>query len=224
MRTVGYVDGHNLYFSCLKGTGYKWLDLEALVTRILLSEAPGSQLVGIKYFTSPIKGGFSSRGQASTDAQSEYLRALRTNPKIFITEGRFSIDGAYALRHQVPPDRDDKVRVWRIEEKETDVSIALAMYHDARCGLIDQAVLISNDSDMVPALKRMREETAVKIGVVLPLRIDGRSQSNGRRPSAGLASQADWIRSHVHSWELSASQLPRCVITKRKVARRPPHW
>jgi hypothetical protein len=30
LRTNVYVDGFNLYYGCLKGTPYKWLDLDAM--------------------------------------------------------------------------------------------------------------------------------------------------------------------------------------------------
>jgi Uncharacterized conserved protein len=224
MRTVAYVDGHNLYFSCLKGTPYKWLDLETLIGSILECEAPGSDLIRIRYFTSPIKGSFSRRGQVSTDAQSTYIRALRTRPCITVTEGRFLVDGGYAIRHQVPPNRDDKVKIWRIEEKETDVSIALSMYHDAQCESVDQIVLISNDSDMVPALKKIRAETRATIGVILPIRSVPGTATLASRPSAGLANQADWVRPHVLASELERAQFPSCIPTKRKAIRRPSHW
>ena len=35
MRTNVYVDGFNLYYGCLKGTPYKWLNLEVLFDELL---------------------------------------------------------------------------------------------------------------------------------------------------------------------------------------------
>jgi hypothetical protein len=35
MRTNVYVDGFNLYYGSLKGTQYRWLDLEAMCTQLL---------------------------------------------------------------------------------------------------------------------------------------------------------------------------------------------
>jgi len=35
MLTNVYVDGFNLYYGCLKGTPYKWLDLGALCQALL---------------------------------------------------------------------------------------------------------------------------------------------------------------------------------------------
>ena len=34
MRTIVYVDALNLYYGALKGTGYKWLDLQKLFAKI----------------------------------------------------------------------------------------------------------------------------------------------------------------------------------------------
>jgi hypothetical protein len=35
MRTNVYVDAFNLYYGCLRGTPYRWLDLAALCRRLL---------------------------------------------------------------------------------------------------------------------------------------------------------------------------------------------
>lgn len=36
LRTRVYVDGFNLYYGCLKGTPWKWLNLVALFERVLV--------------------------------------------------------------------------------------------------------------------------------------------------------------------------------------------
>jgi hypothetical protein len=33
VRTIAYVDGFNLYYRALKGTPYKWLDLNKMLSR-----------------------------------------------------------------------------------------------------------------------------------------------------------------------------------------------
>ncbi len=47
MKTFVYVDAFNLYYGALKGTAYKWLDLQALC-RVMI---PRNEVVCIKYFT-----------------------------------------------------------------------------------------------------------------------------------------------------------------------------
>lgn len=224
MRTIAYVDGQNLYFSCLKGSAFKWLDLEQLLLPIIAQASPGSVLTGIKYFTAPIKASLARHGQRSADAQAEYLRALRAKPNVTVIEGRFSMASSHALLHVVPPDRDTRVRIWRIEEKETDVSLAVSMYADARSGEVDQIVLVSNDSDMVPALRSIVRDTTTTIGVVLPVRRVTQDQPVGRRPSVSLRAHAKWMRDHILDAELASAQLPAIVHTRRRPARRPEHW
>ena len=46
-RTIVYVDGFNLYYGALKGTPYRWLDLEALCVRVLSKH----DVYRIRYFT-----------------------------------------------------------------------------------------------------------------------------------------------------------------------------
>jgi hypothetical protein len=45
-----HVDGFNLYYGCLKGTPYRWLDLSAFAQKML----PKDQIIGIKYFTAKV--------------------------------------------------------------------------------------------------------------------------------------------------------------------------
>src|SRR6266704_296185 len=47
MKTWVYVDGLNLFYGCLKGTPFKWLDLHRLSAQLLR----GHQIDRIKYFT-----------------------------------------------------------------------------------------------------------------------------------------------------------------------------
>ena len=51
MRIYVYVDGFNLYYGCLKGTSYKWLNIEKLSQFLF----PKHSIKKIKYFTAPVK-------------------------------------------------------------------------------------------------------------------------------------------------------------------------
>jgi hypothetical protein len=72
MRTYVYVDAFNLYYGCLKGTPYRWLNLEALCRRML---RPENDVQRIKYFTSRVSAR-PDPGQPTR--QQAYLRALAT--------------------------------------------------------------------------------------------------------------------------------------------------
>jgi hypothetical protein len=55
MRTIVYIDGYNLYYSILRQSRYKWLDMVKLFSdHILHAQDPNLNLIGLKFFTSPV--------------------------------------------------------------------------------------------------------------------------------------------------------------------------
>lgn len=227
-RTTIYIDGYNLYYSRLKGTPYKWLDVVSLFRdRILRQQDPEAEVVSIKYFTSPVKALYARHGEASTHAQDQYHRALlaRDPGLVAIIRGFhvFEPTNLPTYHPEVDPSKDHVTRVWMIEEKQTDVNIALHAYRDAARDVTDQLVICSNDSDMEPALKLIKEDMPTKVvGIVLPLREGGIAPGNV--PNRRLTASAQWVRHYIRDEELAQSQLPQNVPTKKKPASKPAHW
>ncbi len=154
MDTIVYIDGYNLFYGRLQNTSFKWLDVFKLFQSIARIQDPSSNIIHIKYFTAPVKSNFASRGRASEAAQKTYHRALKQlySPKLEIIEGYHTVEKGHPPRYNEPIDKDDRVYIWKFEEKQTDVNIALAMYKDARDANISQQILVTSDSDLVPAL------------------------------------------------------------------------
>jgi len=71
VRTNVYVDGFNLYYGCLKGTPYRWLDLDAFCHRLL----PRDRIHRIRYFTA---SGTSPRWSADDPATFNSHNASRS--------------------------------------------------------------------------------------------------------------------------------------------------
>jgi len=226
LRTIAYVDGYNLFFGCLKSTPYKWLDLVRLIETILHVQDPGSELVQVKYFTAPIKARLASRREEAAEAQQTYHRALTARGRLSIFEGRYSLEKAYAPVYKQPADKLDRVAIWRVEEKETDVAIALQLYRDSIQGLCEQVVLVSSDSDLSPALKLVRQDApAIRLGIILPRSEPNEGAVAQRRPASGtLSDLADWTRKEIKLAELRACQLPNRVGTLKKPADKPSYW
>ncbi len=110
-----------------------------------------------------------------------------------------------------------------IEEKQTDVNIALHAYRDAVRGACEQLVICSNDSDLEPALKMIREDVpTARLGLVMPLR--DKDTEAGKVPNKRLTALAHWVRRHIRDDELAQSQLPQHVPTPKKPASKPLHW
>lgn len=220
MRTIAYVDGYNLYYGRLQGTPHKWLDLPCLIRHVLRIQNPAFQLTHVKYFTSPVLGSLATRGNASVEAQNAYLRALEASG-VEIIKGRHQLESGKSPRFVagMKASRADTVDVWHLDEKETDVRMALSMYRDACQKLMDQAVLISSDTDMVPTLELLKSDFQLPTGLILP------RHPAGKRPPAGsLQQRCDWTRQYLLDTELAASQFPARVPTRKKPADKPAYW
>lgn len=219
MRTIAYIDGYNLYYGRLKDTAYKWLDVHRLVAEILAVQDPASQLLETHYFTAPIKARIATHGAKAAESQQTYVRALSSRG-VVIHQGRLELESYLAITYKKPPDKSDRTRIWRLEEKETDVRLALTLYRDALRQRCDQIVLCTNDSDLTPALESVRRDfPAIRIGVILPARDGIRARQSG-----SLRSLATWTRTKILDEELARCQLPNRVPTRRAPAVKPDYW
>ncbi|MBB4846174.1 uncharacterized LabA/DUF88 family protein [Paucibacter oligotrophus] len=234
-RVGVYVDGYNLYYGRLRGSGFKWLDLVKLLEDILAKRDQNERLARVHLFTAHALATFATHGDASVEAQAAYHRALQAKhgDRFAITYGTHSFDRSGSLMPEFIPgqgyDRSKRVRVWRLEEKKTDVNLALRMYRDAAQGLYDRIILVSNDSDSEPALQAIREDFPhIAIGLVIPIRPPVPPSKSGggpeRRISGSLTNLADWTIRHLSDEQLQTAQLPPLVSTKKKPIRKPAHW
>jgi uncharacterized LabA/DUF88 family protein len=186
-RTIVYIDGLNLYYGAVRDTpSLKWLNIEQLCRRL----RPHDDLVSVKYFSALVAG-------PTRPNQEIYLRALETLPTVKVILGRFKERktkcGVSGCAHtgsrwfQVP------------EEKRTDVNIAVTMVDDAYQNACDQSVLISGDSDLVPAVATVRSRfPEKKIILYVP----------SRNPLRGAAVE---LRASAHRHrELPLILLPHC--------------
>ena len=99
------------------------------------------------------------------------------------------------------------------------------MYRDVVKTDCDQIVLVSNDTDLEPALEAIREDkgNSVQIGVIIP--IEKQTQGKRHRPANQRLSQyADWTRHHILDDELASSQLPLKIPTNKKPIIKPNYW
>jgi 6-hydroxy-3-succinoylpyridine 3-monooxygenase len=192
-RTIVYIDGFNLYYGAIRDTpSLKWLDL-ARFCKLL---RPHDDLRLIRYFSALIDG-------PTKPNQDAYLRALSTTPLVEITLGKFKRKRVKCgVTSCISP--GSKVYTTQ-EEKRTDVNIVVFMLDDAYQNLCDHFILISGDSDLVPAINMVRLRFPhKKITVYVP----------SRNPLRGAAVE---IRTAAHVNRtlplnfLSKSQFPNQV-------------
>lgn len=206
-RTNIYVDGFNLYYGALKGTPYKWLDLDKLCCLLL----PRNQIHQIKYFTALVSARPNDPDQPVR--QQTYLRALQTLPNLTIIKGSF-------LSHPVlmplaAPGEGERKSVWvmKTEEKGSDVNLATHLLNDAHKGEFDLAVMITNDSDLLEPMRIVREELKLPVGIINPQ----------KKPSWSLRSQASFIKP-VRGWALKDSQFPATLKDANGTFTKPISW
>ncbi|MGH9170820.1 MAG: NYN domain-containing protein [Acidimicrobiales bacterium] len=196
MGTIVYVDGFNLYYGALKGTGFRWLDLEAFCRAELSQE----QITEIRYFTARVSG------KLDRDApvrQNQYLRALATQPTIRVHYGNFLSNVTRMPLAEPLPGGPRTVQVIKTEEKGSDVNLASYLLWDAFSGRCHTQVLVSNDSDFCEPLRICHEECHMRVGVLNPHPKIRRSKS--------LNSHADFSK-QISVTALGASQFSDPVI------------
>lgn len=228
MKTIVYIDGYNLFYGCLKHTHDKWLDLFKLFNGLLTAQCSEISSLHIKFFTADIKAKVATNGDDARIAQQSYHRALeQLYPSVItIIKGYYTLDKAHLPAYQNPIDKNSKVEVWRLEEKQTDVNISLHAYRDAAKGDAEQLVFVSNDTDLEPALLAIREDfgNSHQIGVVIPIRKPEPDQQQRRPSNNRLSAQANWTRNYLTHEELANNHLPEKVPTRRKPILKPNYW
>lgn len=186
-------------------------------------KAKESQLIKVKFFTAEIKAKFATRGDLAHQAQQSYHRALSQmyGDKLQIIKGYYSDrqECAMTFVEGQPPSKTVRTTVWKLEEKQTDVRMALEMYRDAVRGECEQLVICTNDSDMIPPVEMIKaDHPELRVGIVVP-----REQDTSRVISS-LADLGDWNLPYVSYDALRLSLLPDKVPTRRKPILKPSHW
>jgi uncharacterized LabA/DUF88 family protein len=171
-RTAVYIDGFNLYYGALKGTPYKWIDLDRYF-RLL---RPNDDLQCIRYFTAVVNG-------PARPNQETYLRALTTTPVVTVILGKFKNKRVRCTLSNCSYAGD---RFFQTpEEKRTDVNIAVHMLDDAYQNVCDHMLLVSGDSDLVPAVRTIATRfPAMQITVYVPARDPTRGSAVELRTAA----------------------------------------
>ncbi len=133
MRTCAFIDGLNLYHGIRERDDLKWCNLPDLIDLYLRSD---DELAQINFYTADPK-----HRPESSKRNLNYCSALKAIG-VNVVMGRFDRTTVAAHDRQVT-------------EKETDVNIAIDMVDFAHRGLYEKCVLISADSDLHPAVRRV---------------------------------------------------------------------
>ncbi len=205
--TIVYIDGFNFYYGAVKGTPYKWLDLEALCRRLL----PRDTIIKIRYFTARVSARPSDPQQPNR--QETYLRALATLPLIEVHYGHFVTRTVRLPLASPRPSGPRSAEVVRTEEKGSDVNLATYLLRDAFTNSCGTAVVVSNDSDLAEAVHIARTDAGIRVGIINPHPAKNRS----RKLRGTFFKQ---VRQNV----LAQCQLPPMLNDSEGAFRKPSAW
>jgi uncharacterized LabA/DUF88 family protein len=195
-RIVVFVDGFNLYHAIhdLGQPHLKWVDLYALTRRY--ATKPEQQVQAVFYFSA-----FATWLPGPYARHREFVKALQATGVVPIM-GRFKEKDRSCLNCNAR---------WKAhEEKETDVNLALYLLNEARKDTYDHAFLVSNDSDLVPALKMVKSEFPSKrIRVLTP------PKKNSSKDLVNAAGGMQFVRT-IKVSHLAQHLLPPTLVAMDK--------
>lgn len=151
MRIVGLVDGFNLYHSLKlasepSGVPVKWLDLRAVFSAFLPHIGRDAEL-GEVYYCTALAHHIAEHKPGVVARHRQYIAALQATG-VIVLEGRFKEGRAWCRRC--------RTKYPRWEEKESDVALALRVFEVFHAEQADAVMLVTGDTDLVPAVLSAR--------------------------------------------------------------------
>jgi uncharacterized LabA/DUF88 family protein len=231
VKTSIYVDGFNLYYGALRHTKYKWLNPLEVCRLLLKPKMAGSKqpldLQSLRYFTAKVTPRPKDPGQLKR--QQTYIRALKTIPNVTIHYGRFLVSKIWRPAtggHSVlltggltaelsTTDPPQQVRIYKTEEKGSDVNLATHLINDAHLGNYECAVVISNDSDLVEPINIVKDALGFPVIVISP---------HKKNPSFHLQKTATYFLREIRPAILKRSQFPATMTDDMGTFNKPPEW
>ncbi len=161
MRVVCFIDGFNMYHALarLGDEKYKWVDLRKLSEQFI---SEGEQLTDVYYFTAYCEWNKEKKTRHKLYVQALETKRVKTILGAFkVVTRKFSKQSMPIIKCSIPkwlrkfwlPKR---IIFQTHEEKEMDVNIALKIVELAVSNQYDKAIIISGDSDLVPAITTVR--------------------------------------------------------------------
>ena len=205
-RSIIYIDGFNLYYGAVKGTANKWLDIQRMCQRLRHDD----DVQQIRYFTALVDG-------PTRPNQETYLKALESCSMLQVVLGKFK---SKRFRCRVAECKHPGRRFYMgTEEKRTDVAIAVMLLDDAYQDRADRFIIVSGDSDLVPAVNLVKQRFPKKTVIVY---VPSRSPLRGA--AVELRTAADKHRT-LPLGLVSKSQFPPTMADGHGgVLRKPADW
>lgn len=156
-RIFFFVDGFNLYHAFdahARYRKYKWIGLSKLCACYVVDKKDA--ISGIEYFTALV-----TWDPGKVARHNIFIKA-QENEGVKVVYGEFKRkDRKCKLCHKI---------FRTFEEKQTDVNIAIRLFQLAIQDRYDKAIIVSGDTDLLPAIKAVQTTfPSNQVGVVIPI-------------------------------------------------------
>ncbi|MEE8337779.1 MAG: NYN domain-containing protein [Dehalococcoidia bacterium] len=207
-RSIVYVDGYNFYYGMVKShPDAKWLDFQRYFELV----RPDDDIQQIFYFTAIAPEKQAARRQAV------YFRALDSLEKVSLQVGRHKRKRVTCRVRDCTYTGSRRFSVQ--EEKETDVAIGVQIVADAYEHRAERFVIVSGDSDLLPAIRLIRDRfPEIEIIVYIP------AEPNTPRSYANEMRNASHKHSTMPAEPLRRAQFPEVIQTSDGIVERPASW
>jgi uncharacterized LabA/DUF88 family protein len=182
-----YIDGFNVYHAIgeMENPSLKWLNHWKLAESLL---RPQEVLDEVHFFTAVLTW--------NADKQKRHVNYIKALKAVGVTVHQANFKKS--RKHCREFDRYCNFH----EEKQTDVAIAVKLVADALSGDVSRQILMTADSDQIPAAKLVSGLPDVKLSLVFP---------PGRAKEARDLGNIITDRIELTAGRLGTAQLPRTV-------------
>jgi uncharacterized LabA/DUF88 family protein len=203
------IDGFNLYYRKLDDSAFKWLNIRKLSELLV----PSAYVKRVRYFTARVQPEPGNVNSAQIARQHTYIRALDTlRPQgVTLHFGLFKTQ-IKQRRRASPP--HNLVSIIHHEEKGSDVNLASHLLLDAFNGDFDEALVISNDSDLRTPVQIVRGTLHRRVRVAIP-------GTHAEIPNSVIPADT---YTRVSDAKLAASQFPTSLKDAHGTITKPAEW
>ena len=204
-----FIDGYNLYHSVksLNKPILKWVNPINFCKFFI--NIKQERIERVKFFTA-------FPHHKSQDVQNRYF----SYTKALKAQGIEIIEGEFKKKLSSFYSNNKKFTRATFEEKESDVNLSISIVEDAFERISDKIIVITNDSDIAPAIKMAKEKNPhVKIQIISPPIAKTKQVSYSLYVAAGNVKKNKKGQTYVKTSQIMEFMLKQAVMPSKIVAK-----
>ncbi len=205
-RITIYIDGGNFYHLVLKKLGVENPDFDFEGFAHFLSNGRNIVLDGKRYYVGTVREKENNpKSKESMAIQNKLFTNLISDSWVIKTsklrerEEKLVIDSRVDNFKKIKELGFSEIRYRRDREKGIDVKIVTDLFMGAIDNKYDTAIIVSSDTDLVPAIDSLRMRLKKRVEYVGFSIVDPNNVNNATKPILGMIKRTDLQRSLIES-------------------------